>query len=164
MNSGKPLAWDCLPKSGMYSDFLGQVIMAHIDTSLRYLVVDDFATMRKVMRSCLRSLGINQVEEAEDGVQALAYLKRESFDFVITDWNMPRMQGIDLLKAIRADPALRAIPVLLVTAEAKRENILEAAQAGVNGYVVKPFTPEILREKLELVFARLAKATGGKPV
>lgn len=134
--------------------------MTHINTSLRYLVVDDFATMRKVMRSCLRSLGINQVEEAEDGVQALTYLRREPFDFVITDWNMPKMQGIDLLKAIRSDPALRALPVLLVTAEAKRENIMEAAQAGVNGYIVKPFTPEILREKLELIFTRLAKATG----
>jgi two-component system chemotaxis response regulator CheY len=128
-----------------------------IDTSLKYLVVDDFATMRKVVRSSLRELGIVSMDEAEDGQQALSILKKGGFGFVVSDWNMPNMQGIDLLRAIRADPELRHIPVLLVTAENKRENILEAAQAGVNGYIVKPFTADTLREKLEAIFARLQK-------
>ena len=128
-----------------------------IDTSLKYLVVDDFATMRKVVRSTLRELGIENMDEAEDGQQALSVLKKGGFGFVVSDWNMPNMQGIDLLRAIRADPDLRHIPVLMVTAENKRENILEAAQAGVNGYIVKPFTSDTLREKLEAIFARLQK-------
>lgn len=128
-----------------------------IDTSLKYLVVDDFATMRKVMRSSLRALGVEDMDEAEDGQQALGILKKGGFGFVVSDWNMPNMQGIDLLRAIRADPELRHIPVLMVTAENKRENILEAAQAGVNGYIVKPFTADTLREKLEAIFARLQK-------
>lgn len=128
-----------------------------IDISLKYLVVDDFATMRKVMRSNLRALGIEHMDEAEDGQQALTILKKGGFGFVVSDWNMPNMQGIDLLRAIRADPDLRHIPVLMVTAENKRENILEAAQAGVNGYIVKPFTADTLREKLEAIFARLQK-------
>lgn len=126
-----------------------------IDVSLKYLVVDDFATMRKVMRSSLRELGVEDVEEAEDGQNALQVLKRGGFGFVVSDWNMPNMQGIDLLRAIRADPTLCHIPVLLVTAENKRENILEAAKAGVNGYIVKPFTSAVLKEKLEAIFARL---------
>ncbi|MHB1644577.1 MAG: chemotaxis response regulator CheY [Acidithiobacillus sp.] len=128
-----------------------------IDTSLKYLVVDDFATMRKVVRSTLRELGIENMDEAEDGQQALSVLKKGGFGFVVSDWNMPNMQGIDLLRAIRADPDLRHIPVLMVTAENKRENILEAAQAGVNGYIVKPFTADTMREKLEAIFARLRK-------
>jgi two-component system chemotaxis response regulator CheY len=126
-----------------------------IDTSLKYLVVDDFATMRKVIRSSLRELGIEQIDEAEDGQMALATLKNGGFGFVVSDWNMPNMQGIDLLRAIRTDPALSHLPVLLVTAENKRENILEAAQAGVNGYIVKPFTTNTLKEKLEAIFTRL---------
>ena len=128
-----------------------------IDTSLKYLVVDDFATMRKVVRSTLRELGIENLDEAEDGQQALSILKKGGFGFVVSDWNMPNMQGIDLLRAIRADPDLRRIPVLMVTAENKRENILEAAHAGVNGYIVKPFTADTMREKLEAIFARLQK-------
>jgi len=125
---------------------------------VQFLVVDDFATMRRVVRNLLRELGFNKVEEAEDGVDALQKLRSKPFNFVVTDWNMPNMQGIDLLRAIRADSALHAIPVLMVTAEAKRENIIEAAQAGVNGYIVKPFNADTLREKLDAIFKRLQGA------
>ncbi len=130
-----------------------------VDRKIRILVVDDFATMRKVVRSLLGTLGFTNIQEAEDGAQALRTLQSQPFDFVVSDWNMPNMQGIDLLRAIRADPNLRTLPVLMVTAEAKRENILEAAQAGVNGYIVKPFTAETLREKLDAIFTRLQQST-----
>jgi len=129
--------------------------LEQVDRKIRILVVDDFATMRKVVRSLLGTLGFSNIQEAEDGVQALRTLQSQSFDFVVSDWNMPNMQGIDLLRAIRADPNLRTLPVLMVTAEAKRENILEAAQAGVNGYIVKPFNAETLRVKLDAIFTRL---------
>jgi len=129
-----------------------------INTALKYLVVDDFATMRRVVKSQLRELGIADMEEAEDGRAALNVLKKGGIGFVVTDWNMPNMQGIDLLRAICSDPALRHLPVLMVTAEAKRENIIEAAQAGVNGYIVKPFTADVLKEKLEAIFKRLEAA------
>lgn len=131
-----------------------------VDKGLRFLVVDDFATMRRIVRNLLRELGFNNIEEAEDGVDALQKLRTRSFDFVVSDWNMPNMQGIDLLRAIRADDKLRALPVLMVTAEAKRENIIEAAQAGVNGYVVKPFNADTLREKLDAIFQRLQGTQG----
>jgi len=124
---------------------------------LRILVVDDFPTMRRIVRGLLSELGYNEVSEAEDGEEALAVLQKKPIDFVITDWNMPRMQGIDMLRAIRANPRLAPIPVLMVTAEAKREQILTAAQAGVNGYVVKPFTAVTLKEKIERIFERLGK-------
>lgn len=129
-----------------------------INHSLKYLVVDDFATMRRVVRSQLRELGIEDIEEAEDGQEALEHLRKGGFGFVVTDWNMPNMQGIDLLRAIRSDAQLRHLPVLMVTAENKKENILEAAQAGVNGYIVKPFTADVLKEKLEAIFKRLEGA------
>lgn len=129
-----------------------------IDTTIKYLVVDDFATMRRVVRSQLRELGIESIEEAEDGQEALGHLQKGGFGFVVTDWNMPNMQGIDLLRAIRSDAQLRHLPVLMVTAENKKENILEAAQAGVNGYIVKPFTADVLKEKLEVIFKRLEGA------
>lgn len=129
-----------------------------VNKQIRILVVDDFATKRKVVRSTLSALGFTNFDEAEDGVQALHLLKSTHFDFVVSDWNMPNMQGIDLLRAIRADPELHTLPVLLVTAEAKRENILEAAQAGVNGYIVKPFNAETMREKLDAIFTRLQAA------
>ncbi len=129
-----------------------------IKTDITYLVVDDFATMRRIVRSQLRELGVEHVEEAQDGHDALRMLKQSEIGFVVTDWNMPNLQGIDLLRAIRADPALRHIPVLMVTAENKKENILEAAQAGVNGYIVKPFTADVLKEKLEAIFKRLEAA------
>ncbi|MBU2793127.1 chemotaxis protein CheY [Acidithiobacillus thiooxidans] len=129
-----------------------------MDTAIKYLVVDDFATMRRVVRSQLRELGIQNIDEAEDGQDALGKLQNGDFGFIVTDWNMPNMQGIDLLRAIRSDTRLKHLPVLMVTAENKRENILEAAQAGVNGYIVKPFTADVLKEKLEAIFKRLEGA------
>jgi two-component system chemotaxis response regulator CheY len=110
--------------------------------------VDDFSTMRRIIRNLLKELGFTNVDEAEDGVAGLAKLRGGDFDFVISDWNMPNMTGIELLRAIRADAALKHLPVLMVTAEAKKENIIEAAQAGASGYVVKPFTAATLDEKL----------------
>jgi two-component system chemotaxis response regulator CheY len=127
------------------------------DPNTKFLVVDDFSTMRRIIRNLLKELGFNNVEEAEDGVQALNTLKNGGFQFVISDWNMPNMTGIDLLRSIRADAALKHIPVLMVTAEAKKENIISAAQAGASGYVVKPFTAATLDEKLTKIF----KATEG---
>ncbi len=119
---------------------------------MKFLVVDDFSTMRRIVRGLLKELGFLNVDEAEDGVVALARLKSEAFDFVVSDWNMPNMTGIELLRAIRADAALAHLPVLMVTAEAKKENIIEAAKAGANGYVVKPFTAATLDEKLNKIF------------
>lgn len=123
---------------------------------MKILIVDDFSTMRRIIKNLLRDLGFNNTQEADDGSTALPMLHKGGFDFVITDWNMPGMQGIDLLKAIRADDNLKHLPVLMVTAEAKREQIIAAAQAGVNGYVVKPFTAATLKEKLDKIFERLA--------
>ena len=122
---------------------------------MKILVVDDFSTMRRIVKNLLRDLGFNNTQEADDGLTALPMLQNGDFDFVVTDWNMPGMQGIDLLKAIRADDKLKHLPVLLVTAEAKKEQIVEAAQAGVNGYIVKPFTAGTLKEKLDKIFERL---------
>jgi two-component system chemotaxis response regulator CheY len=125
---------------------------------MKFLVVDDFSTMRRIVRNLLKELGFTNVDEAEDGVVALQKLKSEQFDFVVSDWNMPNMTGIDLLKSIRADAALKHLPVLMVTAEAKKENIIEAAKAGANGYVVKPFTAATLDEKLNKIFKTLSAA------
>lgn len=122
---------------------------------MQILVVDDFSTMRRIVKNVLRELGFSNLKEAEDGAPALQMLKTTKIDFVVTDWNMPGMTGLDLLKAIRADEKLKSIPVLMVTAEAKREQIIEAAQAGVNGYVVKPFTAQTLKVKMEKVFERI---------
>ena len=118
----------------------------------RFLVVDDFSTMRRIVRNLLKELGFTNVQEAEDGVEALAKLRADTFDFVVSDWNMPNMTGIDLLREIRADAKLKHLPVLMVTAEAKKENIIMAAQAGASGYVVKPFTAATLDEKLKKIF------------
>lgn len=126
-----------------------------MDKKMKILVVDDFSTMRRIVKNLLRDLGFNNCQEADDGSTALPMLKTGSFDFVVTDWNMPGMQGIDLLRAIRADEKLAHIPVLLVTAEAKKEQIIAAAQAGVNGYIVKPFTAATLKEKIEKIFERI---------
>ena len=123
---------------------------------MKVLVVDDFSTMRRIVKNLLRDLGFTNISEADDGSTALPMLQGGDFDFVVTDWNMPGMQGIDLLKAIRADASLSHIPVLLITAEAKKEQIVMAAQAGVNGYIVKPFTAATLKTKLDKIFARLA--------
>ena len=122
---------------------------------MKILVVDDFSTMRRIIKNLLKDLGFSKIQEADDGSTALPMLQQGDFDFVVTDWNMPGMQGIDLLRAIRADDSLKHLPVLMVTAEAKKEQIVAAAQAGVNGYVVKPFTAATLKEKLEKIFERL---------
>ncbi|CAL61480.1 chemotaxis response regulator CheY [Herminiimonas sp. NPDC097707] len=124
----------------------------------KFLVVDDFSTMRRIVRNLLKELGYTNVDEAEDGVMALSKLRSETFDFVVSDWNMPNMDGLTMLQQIRADPALSKLPVLMVTAEAKKENIIAAAQAGANGYVVKPFTAATLDEKLAKIFEKLAAA------
>jgi two-component system chemotaxis response regulator CheY len=124
---------------------------------MKFLVVDDFSTMRRIVKNLLKELGFTNVQEAEDGVDALNKLRGGDFDFVVSDWNMPNMTGIDLLRAIRADATLKHLPVLMVTAEAKRENIIEAAQAGASGYVVKPFTAGTLDEKLKKIFQTMQK-------
>jgi len=122
---------------------------------MKILVVDDFSTMRRIIKNLLKDLGFTNIQEADDGNTALPMLVQGGFDFVVTDWNMPGMQGIDLLRAIRSDDKLKHLPVLMVTAEAKKEQIVAAAQAGVNGYVVKPFTAATLKEKLDKIFERL---------
>jgi len=121
---------------------------------MKFLVVDDFSTMRRIIRNLLKELGFTNVDEAEDGVSALAKLKGGGFDFVVSDWNMPNMTGIELLRAIRADETLKHLPVLMVTAEAKKENIVEAAQSGASGYVVKPFTAVTLDEKISKILQK----------
>ena len=126
-----------------------------MDKNMKILIVDDFSTMRRIIKNLLRDLGFTNTQEADDGSTALPMLKGSDFDFLVTDWNMPGMTVIDLLKAVRADEKLQSLPVLMVTAEAKREQIIEAAQAGVNGYVVKPFTAQALKEKIEKIFERV---------
>ena len=125
-------------------------------SGIRFLVVDDFSTMRRIIKNFLTDLGYTNVTEADDGKTALPVLKSGVVDFLITDWNMPGMPGLELLKEVRNDPATKKIPVLMVTAEAKREQIVEAAQAGVNGYVVKPFTAQTLKEKIDKILASQA--------
>ena len=122
---------------------------------MKILIVDDFSTMRRIIKNLLRDLGFTNTAEADDGNTALPMLQSGSFDFLVTDWNMPGMSGFDLLKAVRADENLKNLPVLMVTAEAKRDQIVAAAQAGVNGYVVKPFTAAVLKEKIEKIFERI---------
>ena len=122
---------------------------------MKILIVDDFSTMRRIIKNLLRDLGFTNTQEADDGSTALPMLKSGDFDFLVTDWNMPGMSGIDLLKEVRADSKLAGLPVLMVTAEAKRDQIIEAAQAGVNGYVVKPFTAQVLKEKIDKIFERV---------
>ena len=126
-----------------------------MDKDMKILIVDDFSTMRRIIKNLLRDLGFTNTSEADDGQTALPMLQNGNFDFLVTDWNMPGMTGIDLLKAVRADAKLKDMPVLMVTAEAKRDQIVEAAQAGVNGYVVKPFTAAVLKEKIEKIFERV---------
>ncbi len=125
---------------------------------MKILVVDDFSTMRRIVRNLLVELGFSGplIQEADDGESAIALLRRSAFDLVVTDWNMPNMSGIELLRAIRAEDSLKALPVLMVTAENNRDQIIAAAQAGVNGYIVKPFTADTLREKLNRIFERIA--------
>ena len=125
-------------------------------TDLRFLVVDDFSTMRRIIKNLLHDLGYGNVTEADDGTSALPILQTGGIDFLITDWNMPGMPGLELLKQVRADPRLAKMPVLMLTAEAKREQIVEAAQAGVSGYVIKPFTAAILKEKIDKILGTRA--------
>ncbi|WP_404376505.1 chemotaxis response regulator CheY [Vreelandella aquamarina] len=127
------------------------------DKNMSFLVVDDFPTMRRIVRSLLKELGFTNVEEAEDGQDALNKLRAGNFEFVVSDWNMPNLDGLEMLKEIRQDDALKDLPVLMVTAEAKKENIIAAAQAGANGYVVKPFTAATLEEKLNKIFEKMGK-------
>lgn len=126
-----------------------------MDKNMKILIVDDFSTMRRIIKNLLRDLGFTNTVEADDGTTALPILQAGSIDFLVTDWNMPGMTGIELLRAVRADDKLKTIPVLMVTAEAKRDQIIAAAQAGVNGYVVKPFTAVALKEKIEKIFERI---------
>lgn len=125
---------------------------------MNILVVDDFSTMRRIIKNLLRELGYNNVAEADDGHTGLPMLQAGNFDFLVTDWNMPGMTGIDLLRAVRADEKLCKLPVLMVTAEAKKDQIIEAAQAGVNGYIVKPFNAQTLKEKIDRIFQRAESA------
>lgn len=126
-----------------------------MDKDMKILIVDDFSTMRRIIKNLLRDLGFTNTHEADDGSTALPMLKSGDFDFLVTDWNMPGMTGIELLKECRADGKLNSLPILMVTAEAKRDQIIEAAQAGVNGYVVKPFTAQVLKEKIDKIFERV---------
>lgn len=122
---------------------------------MKILIVDDFSTMRRIIKNLLRDLGFNNTDEADDGNTGLPKLQSGNYDFLVTDWNMPGMTGIDLLRAVRADEKLKSLPVLMVTAEAKKEQIVMAAQEGVNGYIVKPFTAQTLKEKIEKIFERI---------
>ena len=123
-----------------------------LDKKMKILIVDDFATMRRIIKNILRQIGFTNILEADDGSTALNILRKEKVDLVITDWNMPKMSGLELLKAIRTDEKLKDIPVMMVTAEALKENIIEAVKAGVNQYIVKPFTAQTLQQKIEKIF------------
>ena len=129
-----------------------------IDFRMKVLVVDDFATMRKIVRNILKQIGFEDITEAEDGNAALRVLKNEKIGLVVTDWNMPNMSGLELLQEIRRDGQTQNTPVLMVTAEGLKENVMEAVKAGVNNYVVKPFTAEVLQEKIESIFKKMASA------
>ena len=128
--------------------------MSNLDLTLKVLVVDDMATMRRILKNVLKQIGYTDLHEAEDGAVGLKKLREGGFGLVVSDWNMPVMTGIELLRAIRADSDIKHLPVLMVTAEAQKDNIIEAVQAGVNNYVVKPFTADALLEKLQKIFAK----------
>jgi len=127
------------------------------DYKMKILVVDDFSTMRRIVKNVLKQLGFENIDEAEDGAQALAKLKNSNYGFVVTDWNMPNMDGLDFFKATRAEPNLKGLPFLMVTAEAEKEKVIMAIQAGVNNYIVKPFTAEVFKEKMDRIFEKLEK-------
>ncbi|AGW13088.1 chemotaxis response regulator CheY [Megalodesulfovibrio gigas] len=122
------------------------------DTKLRILVVDDFSTMRRIIKNILRQLGFNNIEEADDGANAWEMLNKGGVDFIISDWNMPNMTGIELLRKVRASEEFQDLPFLMVTAEAQQENVIEAVQAKVSNYIVKPFTAETLKQKIDKIF------------
>lgn len=127
-------------------------VLNSVDKRMPILVVDDFSTMRRIVKNCLKQLGFENITEAEDGSVALSKLQSGEFKFIISDWNMPNMMGIDLLKAVRADEKLKALPFLMVTAEAQKENVIDAAKAGVSNYIIKPFTADALQSKMEAIF------------
>lgn len=127
------------------------------DYKIKILVVDDFSTMRRIIKNILKQLGYENIEEAEDGAQAYNKLKSGGFGFVVSDWNMPNMDGLELLKKVRSDPELKDLPVLMVTAEAEKEKVIAAIKAGVSNYIVKPFTAEVLKEKMDRIFEKLGK-------
>jgi two-component system chemotaxis response regulator CheY len=127
-------------------------IPASVDRNLPILVVDDFSTMRRIIRNALRQLGFTNITEAENGREALEYIKASDFQFIISDWNMPTMQGIDLLRAVRHHPKYRDVPFLMITAESQKVSVLEAAAEGVSSYIVKPFSADILEKKLQDIF------------
>ncbi|TDP71632.1 chemotaxis response regulator CheY [Roseateles toxinivorans] len=129
-----------------------------MSTDMKFLIVDDFSTMRRIVRGLLKEIGYNNADEAEDGAVALGMLKQTKYDFVVSDINMPNMNGFDLLKAVKEDPSLKHIPVLMVTAEARKEDIVLAAQTGAAGYIVKPFTKATLEEKVQKIMQKLAAA------
>jgi two-component system chemotaxis response regulator CheY len=132
-----------------------KLLEVELNKNMKILIVDDFSTMRRIIKNMLRDLGFTNTYEADDGTTALPMLQNGSFDFLITDWNMPAMSGIDLLSYVRADDYIKYLPVLMVTAEAKREQIIKAARAGVNGYVIKPFTAQVLKGKIEKILERV---------
>ena len=127
------------------------------DLKMKILVVDDFSTMRRIVKNILKQVGYENVEEAEDGAQAYAKLKNGAFSFVISDWNMPNLDGLGLLKMVRNDPNLKELPILMITAEAEKDKVLDAIKAGVNNYILKPFTAEVLKEKMDKIFEKLEK-------
>ena len=127
------------------------------DLNMKILVVDDFSTMRRIVKNLLKQLGFIHIEEAEDGAQAYTKLKNGGFGFVVSDWNMPNLDGLGLVKKVRLDDELKDIPILMVTAEAEKEKVVAAIQAGVNNYIVKPFTGEVLKEKMDKIFERLGQ-------
>lgn len=127
------------------------------DYKIKILVVDDFSTMRRIVKNILKQLGYENIEEAEDGAQAYNKLKSGSFGFVVSDWNMPNVDGLELLKKVRSDPELKDLPFLMVTAEAEKEKVIAAIKAGVSNYIVKPFTAEVLKEKMDRIFEKLGK-------
>jgi len=126
-----------------------------VDQNMKILVVDDFSTMRRIVKNLLRQIGYSDIEEAEDGAQAYSKLKNGGFSFVVSDWNMPNMDGLDLLKKVRSDPELKDLPILMVTAEAEKEKVITAIQAGVNNYIVKPFTGEVLKDKMDKIIEKI---------
>jgi two-component system chemotaxis response regulator CheY len=125
------------------------------DLKMKVLVVDDFSTMRRIVKNLLKQIGLTSLEEAEDGEDAYAKLKDGGFGFVVSDWNMPNLDGLGLLKKVREDAELKELPILMVTAEAEKEKVITAIQAGVNNYVVKPFTGELLKEKIDKIFDKV---------
>ncbi len=126
-----------------------------MDRKMKILVVDDFSTMRRIVKNLLKQIGYENIDEAEDGQHAFSKLKGDRFQFVVSDWNMPNMTGIELLKNVRSDPELKDLPFLMVTAEAEKEKVIEAIKAGVNNYIIKPFTAEILKEKMDKILEKL---------